>query len=151
MRRRIMVLVVGMTALVLVAVAVPIAILIGKEVVDRGKRDTVQQASVVGNYLSGGATRAKAQIATYVAEHSEDGRRPISVLCEDGTLIGTLSEAAGVGGNVPQFDGRGRGDGGPGVGDPGGDDVPRLNDVANGVVAVLRTGQGDHGYLVRVY
>jgi signal transduction histidine kinase len=141
-----MVLVVGMTALVLIAVAVPIAILVDKEVVDRGKRDTVQVASSVGNYLSPG-TRTKAQIATYVDEHTESSGRPISVLCSDGTVIGTLP--AGVAGDLPPGDDHGHRPGG--VGDPGRDDVPQLTNVAGGVMALLRAGPADTGYRVAVY
>ncbi|MDT4913777.1 MAG: hypothetical protein QOC66_2905 [Pseudonocardiales bacterium] len=146
-----MLLVVGMTALVLVAVSVPIAILVGKEVVQRGKQDTIQQASSVGIYLQQGQ-RTKAEITTYVAEHSKSTGRPVSVLCPDGTLIGTLPAAAGVGSNTPPLDGHGRDNGPGGPSGPGGDGTaPTLTDVSGGVVAVLRAGAGDTGYLVRVY
>ncbi len=152
-----MVLVVGMTALVLIAVAVPIAILVGKEVVDRGKRDTVQVASTVGNYLSPG-TRTNAEIATYVADHAKSSGRSISVLSVDpasGTdvVIGTLPASVANSGLPPQGDrGRGNNPGGlGGLGDPGRDDVPQLANVPGGVIAVLRAGPATPGYLVRVY
>ncbi len=145
-----MLLVVGMTALVLVAVAVPIAILVSKTVVERGKQDTSQQASSVGIYLRN-AQRTTDQIRTHIASLSKSSGRPTSVLCPDGTLIGTLPEAAGTGGNTPPFTGPGNLPGGGPNGGGGDGDKPQLVSVSSGAVAVLRAGFGNNGYLVRVY
>jgi signal transduction histidine kinase len=159
MRRRIMLLVVGMTALVLLAVAVPIGILVGKEVVQRGQEDTVQQASSVGLYLRS-AQRTTTEIRNHVNSLSSTSGRPTSVLCPDGTLVGSLPDAAADVSNTPPIDGPGRGNPSPGGGGSGGggggaDDsggTPQLIDVpGGGLLAALHAGFGDNGYLVRVY
>jgi signal transduction histidine kinase len=156
-----MLLVVGMTALVLIAVAIPIAILVRKEVIQRGKQDTIQQASAVGLYLRGGQ-RTTTEIAKYVASLTATSGRPTSVLCPDGTDLGTLPASAaqataadlGTGQPPGQLPGDGQHGGGSGGGapnDPAGGVAPQLTDVPGGVVAVLHAGYGSNGYLVRVF
>jgi signal transduction histidine kinase len=145
-----MVLVVGMTALVLIAVAVPISILVRKEVVQNGKQDAVQQASSVGLYLRGG-NRTTSQIAAEVTMLSARSGRPTSVVVPGNVVVGQLPAAVS---RRPGTSGEGPAQNPVGDNPPigGGGDQPQVTDVpGGGVLAVLHAGYGDHGYLVSVY
>ena len=159
-----MLLVVGMTALVLAAVAIPIGILVRNEVVQNGKTAVTDQASYVGIYLHNGS-RSTADITTWVRTLSANSGRPTQVVCPDGTIVGSLPAAVSsaqpaggggnVGGNVDQD--------GPSGGPPPGTradqanqaDQAQLHTAPGGVLAVLQAGYsgglGNGAYTVRVY
>lgn len=147
-----MLLVVGMTALVLAAVAIPIGVLVRNEVVQTGRNAVVSQANDVGIYLQNGS-RSKSDIASRVAALSRDSGRPTEVICPDGTVLGSLP--AGVSDESDLGRGGGQG-GGQGGGPPSGphDAQAQLRDAPGGVLAVLQAGyegDGNGVYGVRVY
>jgi signal transduction histidine kinase len=150
MRRRIMVLVVGMTALVLLAVAVPIAILVRKEVVQNGKQDTGDQAGAVGIWLHN-AARTNLEIKNYVSALASRSGRPTRVICPDGTLIGTLPARLGQQQPPGSASQRGFDPGGPPTG--GREDRAQVMDVPGGTLAVLESGYqaGSGVYVVQVF
>lgn len=147
-----MLLVVGMTALVLAAVAIPIGVLVRNEVVQTGRNAVVSQANDVGIYLQNGS-RSKSDIASRVAALSRDSGRPTEVICPDGTVLGSLP--AGVSDESDLGRGGGQG-GGQGGGPPSAphDAQAQLRDAPGGVLAVLQAGyegDGNGVYGVRVY
>jgi signal transduction histidine kinase len=157
MRRRIMLLVVGMTTLVVLAFAIPVGIEIRSAVSQRAEHATTEQANTVALYLrTGSATNA--QIASYVKTVSASSGRPTSVMCPDGTTIGTLppgmaSEASY--GRVPGYGGQ-QGSNGPSDGDSGGiglDGAPQaqLRSVPGGQLAQVGVSVGSGLYLVQVF
>jgi signal transduction histidine kinase len=157
MRRRIMLLVVGMTTLVVLAFAIPVGIEIRSTVLQRVEHATTEQANTVALYLrSGSATTA--QITSYVKTISDSSGRPTSVLSPDGTTIGALPRAlAGLpsGGRVPGYADQQGGDGlagGNGTGDgPGGEPQAQLRSVPGGQLAQVGVNAADGVYLVQVF
>jgi signal transduction histidine kinase len=169
-----MMLVLGVTAFVLLAVAVPIAILVRDQVEQNGRQQTIDQANSVGLYLHNG-DRTHAQITAEVVALSRASGRPTMVTCPDGTVIGSLP--AGVlpdaahpvsggrpGSGQPSPPGNGpEGSGNPGPGGSGnggspghspGDlqpDVAQLTAVHGGSLATLHAGYSNGDYVVRVY
>lgn len=146
MRRRILLLVVGMTTLVVLAFAVPIAVLIHSAVAQRAEGATKDQATSIASALRNGAL-TKPQIRTYVAEQISDSGRPVSVTCPDGTHIGdTLPGGAPDQGPLPDADG-GHG-GGP---DNGHAQQAELHAVAGGQLASAFAPTPSGTYLVGVF
>lgn len=145
-----MLLAVGMTALVLLAVCVPIAVLIGNQVVQNAKQDTVAQASSVGIYLRNG-DRTPAEVTSYVTTLSAQTGRPTVVQLPDGTVAGAVPAA--VEPMVNPQPGGGSGGGTPPGGGPGpGASAPHLLDApGGGVVATLHSGFADSQFTVWVY
>jgi signal transduction histidine kinase len=93
MRRRILVLVVGMTALVVLAFALPLALLIRHVVYDDATRGLVDDANQVANYLRSSFTPpTPAQIATFIDGRWDD--RDVSVTVPSSVPVGTLPPAA---------------------------------------------------------
>ncbi len=135
MRRRILLLVVGMTVVVVLAFAIPLAVLIRSAVVQRASDGLTARANTIGLYLRGDVTTS--DIRTYLA-----GQPGASVQLPDGTVLGTLPPGpasphpgAGQYGDPHADDG------------PGGPPQPQLMHLSDGRVAQL----GVNGYLVRVY
>lgn len=88
MRRRILLLAVGMTTLVVLAFAVPLMFLTHKVVGDNADRVIRQQAASIASSLR--STRlSKAQLTSYVNRLVADSGHPISVVFPDGTKIGS--------------------------------------------------------------
>ncbi len=87
MRRRILLLVVGMTALVVLAFAVPLALLVRSAVEQRAANAALARADDIARFLTNG-TPTSAQISTYLGSlPSEDAA---SVVLSDGTVLGKL-------------------------------------------------------------
>ena len=114
MRRRIVLLVAGMITLVVLAFAVPLALVIRHNVYDNATRALQDEANRVGNYLHGYTTPTQSQITTYLKTLPN----AVSVRLADGTVLGT----APPGGFTvtpsttpidPGFGGGGDGHGGP--------------------------------------
>lgn len=88
MRRRILLLVVGMTVLVVLAFAIPLTILIRSNAFNDGVDTARKEANGIALYLRfDNASRTESQIAAYLAALDDGGRRA-SVELADGTLIG---------------------------------------------------------------
>lgn len=91
MRRRILVLVVGMTTLVVLAFAAPLAVLIRTAVMQRAENAATDQANNVAASLRSGV-QARATIADYVESLSERTGRTTWVVLDDGTVLGEPPE-----------------------------------------------------------
>ena len=163
MRRRILLLVVGMTTLVVLAFAVPMAFLIRSTVAQHNQDQTVNQARFVALQLR--EYSATTKIKDFVDNESETTGRPTSVqIFETGQVIGstpadderppdrvpgggtqqgTLGPSAPAGGGGGAAPGGGAGERGPGT---------QLQSVPGGrlanAVGVLSNGER---FLVRVY
>jgi signal transduction histidine kinase len=150
MRRRILLLVVGMTTLVVLAFAIPVVILTRNEVAQRAESSIAQQAAGIANTLRS-TYPSDAELRTYVARQAAQTGHPVSVQLPDGTVVGSTPGDPDLGG-VP--DEHSPGDEHSGPGGPDGDRgrPPQLQNVAGGTVAVaLAPGAGGGLYVVRVY
>ncbi len=158
MRRRILLLVVGTTTLVVLAFTIPLIFLIRSAVAQRADDATLQQARIIAASLRN-VTATAAQLTAYVQSESTNGRL-VSITVPNGTTIGRTPadayEPASPPSGEDQFPG---GDGGHGGGDTGpspsapaaGAPGTTLQRVAGGRVAVEYAPRGTSGYLVRVY
>lgn len=146
MRRRIMLLVVGMTALVVLAFAIPVALLIRTGVEQRNERSMRDQAQAVARFLGYGNPSAAA-VASYLDTLPQSEDRRTSVTMPNGTVLGTQDPSEGDqhGGPPPEGDRHGEHLGGAPPGDA------QLRNVAGGKVAELTVASDDSSYLVRVY
>lgn len=152
MRRRILLLVVGMTTLVVVAFAIPVGILIHSAVAQRAEQATNDQAKGVAIFLSGGPSEAS--IKSYVTSLSASTGRPTSVTLADGTTYGTTptDPRAGQfrpnsGGGLPtNFPGGGTGGGPNGAGPDA-----TLHPVPGGQLAETTARSDTTFYFVRVF
>jgi signal transduction histidine kinase len=152
MRRRILLLVVGMTTLVVLAFAIPLAILIRVKVAQLADTDTRNQAGTIASTLRN-STYTDAQIKTYVAAQAARSGRPVSVLTPAGTQIGhTPADSGPLPGGIPNGEGNPR-DGDQGNQGPGGDGggQVQLRSVAGGQVATAFAPASAGAYVVRVY
>jgi signal transduction histidine kinase len=154
-RRRITLLVAATTTLVVIAFAVPLAVLIRHNVYSDAVRSLQNEAGRIGLYLRGGATTpTSAQISAYLANLGSS--RAVSVQLPDGTVLGTAppggsSPVAGAGGlNDHGHAGRGSG---PGGGDDHGGPPPTTTSSDNGgQLAQLQVPDPSGGsYTIRVY
>ena len=87
MRRRIWLLTVGMTALVVLAFAIPLAILIRENFEDRALREARLTAENTGYYISA-SNPDPAAISHYLAGYDSETAGRTSVVLPDGRLIG---------------------------------------------------------------
>lgn len=178
MRRQIMVLVIGLTTLVILAFAIPVAILIRNAVVDRAERSTIDQANnlaLVVQNSRGNVSSIEASLngLTQNADHRAN------VVLPDGTVLGqpppggdaafpfrrgfrgtptagTSSTPSAPTGTTPAPAATpspvvpGRDDGRPPPGGPGGDQA-QLRSISGGKVATLTVPTTGGFYLVAVY
>jgi signal transduction histidine kinase len=162
-RRRILLLVVGMTTLVVLAFAVPVGVLLHSAVAQRAEHATIDQANSVGAYLRSGS-RTQADITNYATQLSSSSGRPTSVRMPSGAIVGSPPPGGPL--DLPQngppssSDGRsgggpdsGPGGSGPGTGpDSGAATAATLHPTPGGQVAELSVAGGDgNRYLVLVY
>ena len=151
MRRRILLLVAGMTTLVVLAFAIPVGVLLNSAVGQRAEHATIDQAQAVAQTLSS-APLTDTQIQQIVTSLSDSTGRPTSVITGSGEVIGTYPDEekpAGLpGGERP-------GDGGPGPGGSGPDNFGRvqatLQPVRGGQIAETLAHGPSQNYLVRVF
>jgi signal transduction histidine kinase len=143
MRRRILLLVVGMTTLVVLAFAIPLALLVRSAVADQAQTSAVDQANTAASFLrSGNATEAS--ISNFVDDQRTDGNHRTWIITPDGDVIGSPP-----GGALPPSQPTGSspdGRGGHGGGDGGAEAAPRaqLRDGFGGRVAEV-TVAGPNG------
>jgi signal transduction histidine kinase len=151
MRRRILLLVVGMTTLVVLAFAIPIAVLTHDAVAQRAEQATIDQANSVALSLRSG-NRTDAEITSYLSSVSSRYGRPTWVTVSDGSVLGEQPSGvgpAGQGGDPPPGGDDGRGPGGG----PHGTPDAQLRTVSGGQIALVST-QGaceECTYLVQVF
>ncbi len=159
MRRRILLLVVGMTTLVIIAFAIPMALLIRSTVAQHNQDQTQSQARYVALAIR---TSTAAEIKKYVTKLSDSTGRPTSVQIGDtSTFIGSTpadntERPNPSGGNGEQPGGFGPSNPdrvpGSGGGGPGGGRLTQLAPAPGGQVAfaggILSSGQF---FTVRVY
>lgn len=153
LRARILMLATGLTALVLVLFAVPLAIAFKQSASDRVVRETEYVAQGVADYLSTGAYSDR-QITEYVQRVNDRADAAITVLLPDGAAVG-----AALPGDAPRPPGRydddGDGDAGRG-GDGDADDLGSVSTStvqkgADGWVVDIRAGSPSGRALVRAY
>jgi signal transduction histidine kinase len=160
-RRRILLLVVGTTLLVVLAFAIPLTILISNVVGQNADRADTGLANQVGLYLRL-YEPTDAQISSHLAALDRHGRQ-VSVTTPAGTVLGQAAPggagsvqptdqdqgSAGYPGNPSGF---GNADG-SGGGDPHGGIGPQsqLTQVPGGRVAALAVPTSSGQYLVRIY
>jgi signal transduction histidine kinase len=156
MRRRILLLVVGVTTLVVLAFAIPVGVLLNSAVRQRAEHATIDQADTVAQTLAT-ASLTQAQIKDLVTSLSTRTSRPTSVIiASTGTVIGTYpNEDVHTG--LPQGDRSGH-DGGPAPtpgGGPSATDggIPQatLVTVPGGQIAQTIVHANNTDYVVRVY
>jgi len=146
-RRRILLLVVGMTTLVVLAFAVPIGLLVRSTVVQRAEHATTDQANNVAASLRSGV-QTTSTIASYLTSVSSRSGRPTWVVLRDGTTLGPAPEEAA---QVDE-DGRPPADGpGGGPSGAGASAQAQLHTVAGGQIAETTVEAGDVTYQVRVF
>ena len=150
MRRRILLLVVGMTTLVVLAFAIPLAVLIRHNAYEDGTKQLEEQANRIALYLrSNDPAPTTAQLVTYL--DTLDSSRRASVQLPDGKIVGRTPPGNPADLPAPQIDGRpghgGHDDGGPGP------VPPQTQTVAweGGRLTTLPVGDPSGDYLVRVW
>ena len=89
MRRRILLLVVGMTVLVVLSFAIPLSILIRSTVAGTVRTDVEAEAARATLELRGYPTPTVAALKKYVAARVKASGRPISITLPSGTVIGS--------------------------------------------------------------
>lgn len=153
MRRRILLLVVGMTTLVVLAFAIPLALLIPSVVVRNEESDVVDRANRAASYLRGVQTLTDKTVQSVVDAQKKDDDHRTWITTPTGTVVGTPPAGAGASGGYPT--GRiPRGDGDPsGDGDGPGGPGAQLRDGYGGRVATtIVTSPGSQGvYQVNVW
>jgi signal transduction histidine kinase len=147
MRRRIVALVAGMITLVVLAFAVPLALVIRHNVYNDATRSLQDEANQIANYLHGYTTPSNTQIETFLKTLSSD--RAASVQATDGTMIGKAPPGGAAA--LPALGGFQPGDGDH---DNGGPPRPNLVTYHHGKLAqqlvVLNPG-GGNVVVVNVY
>jgi signal transduction histidine kinase len=153
MRRRILLLVVGMTTLVVLAFAIPVGVLIHSAVAQRAERATIDQANSVATTLHSG-TLTNTQIASYVKNISTTTGRPTSIALPGGQVFGNTptdghdpTGGAGPPSRLPVNPDGQEGPGGPGAA------PAALHKVAGGQLAETTSRNADSTaqYFIRVF
>ena len=150
MRRQIMALVVGLTTLVILAFAIPVALLIRSSVVQNAERAAVLQANNVA--LTIRTNNNQAAIESYLKALAQNKDRRTSVRTPDGTLLGTAPPGAAGPGNgpPPESPPNESENNRPPPGGEGGEQA-QLRQIPGGQVAELALRLPDGMYFVQVY
>lgn len=150
MRRQIMALVVGLTTLVILAFAIPVALLIRSSVVQNAERAAVLQANNVA--LTIRTNNNQAAIESYLKALAQNKDRRTSVRTPDGTLLGTAPPGAAGPGNGPPAESAPNEteNNRPPPGGEGGEQA-QLRQIPGGQVAELALRLPDGMYFVQVY
>jgi signal transduction histidine kinase len=158
MRRRILLLAVGLTTLVVLAFAIPLTFLIRTAVAQRAGDAAIQQARSTALYLRN-STSTVTQLKDYVASQAAATGRPLSITLPNGKVIGSTPADDYEPGPRPSGDGASGSDS-PGGGPPdegapsGGGSQPAqadLHPVHGGQVATSSATGPSGAYLVRVF
>ncbi len=149
MRRRILLLTLGLTTLVVLAFAVPLAILIRSNVEQRALRGASDEATSVGLLVR--SAPSDASITSYLATLADRSSRRSCVQTPSGTLLGTAPpgglKGSGLAGSAPPPKNDGDGDN---YGKPS--DYDPTVSFADGVrVATLSVATSAGTYVVRTY
>ncbi len=155
MRRRILLLVAGITVLVVLAFAIPLAVLIGSQASQRARSDAVNEANSIALSLRAGSTSQAAIESQLAKEHVGD----VSVVLPDGTIVGDSLPAAVATSTayaLPTGNAPGQFSGGTTPGDPNRDGdrtgpQTQLQPVAGGGLAVVAVPASSGFYVVRVF
>ncbi len=146
MRRRILLLVIGITVLVVLAFAIPLTLLIRSQVVRDAEHGLSDRAQAVALYLRGNPTQA--QITTTLAAYEQDSSRSVSVTLPNGTVLGRVAAGGQSGDGYPDPTSGGGFNGG-GAGAPIGPDgpeqaQPQVSHVPGGEIAqqIVRADAG---------
>jgi signal transduction histidine kinase len=139
MRRRILLLVVGMTTLVVLAFAIPLALLVRSAVADQAQKSAVDQANTAASFLrSGNATDAS--IRNFVADQRNDADHRTWIVTPDGDVIGSPPSGAPPSGLLPNGPVPGGGAHGGGDDDAGGPRAQLHDDFGGRVAEVTVAG-----------
>lgn len=153
LRRRILLLATGLTALVLVLFAVPLAIALKQSASDRVVRETEYVGQGVADYLSTGPY-TDAQVSEYVDRVNSRTDAAVTVLRPDGTAIGAQlpTDAPQAPGGDKDGDGDGPSDlDGDGDGEIGRVSTPGVQRAADGWIVDIRATSSSGRALVRAY
>jgi signal transduction histidine kinase len=146
MRRRILLLVAVVTTLVVLAFAIPVALLVRSAVVQRSERSMRDQAEAVSRFLGYGNHTSSA-ITSYLNSLPQNKNHSTSVQLPDGTVLGTDRTPED---GPPHSDEDGGPPGGGGGRGPGGE--AQLHRVPGGEMAELSTHTPDGStYLIGVF
>jgi signal transduction histidine kinase len=144
MRRRILLLVVGMTTLVVLAFAIPLALLVRSAVADQAQKSAVDQANTAASFLrSGNATDAS--IRSFVADQRNDADHRTWIVTPEGDVIGSPPTGAPRSGLLPNGAAPGRGPNGGGDDDAGGPRAQLRDDFGGRVAEVTVAGPDGAG------
>ena len=146
MRRRILLLVAAVTTLVVLAFAIPVAILLRSAVVQRNERSIVDRAQAIASVVGYGSPTTSA-ISNYLKTLPQTKSRGASVYLPDGTVLGT--DASGEPTPPPDADSNSPHDRGPDAGGPP-PGAAQLHNAPRGEVAELSVHR-DGTYLIRVF
>jgi signal transduction histidine kinase len=146
MRRRILLLVAVVTTLVVLAFAIPVALLVRSAVVQRSERSMRDQAEAVSRFLGYGNHTSSA-IISYLNSLPQNKKHSTSVQLPAGTVLGTDRTPED---GPPHSDGDGGPPGGGGGGGPGAE--AQLHSVTGGEMAELSLHTAGGGtYVIRVF
>jgi signal transduction histidine kinase len=154
MRRRILLLVVGMTTLVVLAFAIPVTILTRKAVAQAAQNAANSEASVIAGVLRN-QYATPAEITSYLKRETAESGFPISVRTPDGQILGSTpvddSPSLPSDGGPSGFTPPGGGGRGP-LPDGDHDTQPQELRIDGGVVALASAPAPGRGvYSVRVF
>ena len=93
MRRRILLLVVGMTTLVVLAFAIPLTFLIGSSVEQTAQRAANAEATSIANYIRSSPNLTDASITEYLAALRQDEDRSAAVITPANVTLGHIPAA----------------------------------------------------------
>lgn len=144
MRRRILLLSVGMTTLVVLAFAIPLTLLMRAAAEDDALERAGLRLETVAYYV-GDRYKSVSDITDFLAEVKQQGPGAISVCLHDGTVLGdpapdqddVLVSGTGYG--------KGNGKGPPKLSDT------KVKKLASGVVKEIQVDRGPNGAAVRIY
>jgi signal transduction histidine kinase len=144
-RRRILLLVTGITVLVVLAFAIPVALLVRSAVAQRGERSIRDEADGVAHFVTFGDPTDDA-IRNYLATQTQTNDRCASVITPSGTLLGRAAPHGDGGGPQPLIGPQAQPPGGPGR------DDPQVHSVPGGKVAELSVSTSSTGqYRIQVF
>jgi signal transduction histidine kinase len=138
-------LVTGITVLVVLAFAIPVAFLVRSAVAQRGERSIRDEADGVAHFVTFGNPTDDA-IRNYLATQTQTNDRCVSVTTPSGTLLGRAAPHGAGGGPQPLISPRAQPPGGPGR------DEPQVHSVPGGKVADLNVStNGGQPYRIEVF
>jgi len=143
MRRRILLLVAVVTTLVVLAFAIPVALLVRSAVVQRSERSIRDQAEAVSRFLGYGNHTSSA-IISYLNSLPQNKNHSTSVQLPAGSVLGTDRSRDDGPPHSDDNEPPPGGGGGPGV-------EAQLHSVPGGEMAELTAHTADGNYLIRVF